>query len=210
VRSSIVVFLATVSLTGFTVHASAAQANARGPLVRGTSFMLLKYASTQTMALYGAYGRGPAMALVGVVWNPRSGSEQLVVGGGTHLRMGTHAGLTVLAGVAGGSKGPTLRLYTLPVSRKGRLTLGGTTTTYIPLGGNGRWQVAVDPLILSFRANRVLGVGLAGIFRAGGDHAVAVGGGPVTMVHVAGITVRGELVALGSGAEARAVVGAAF
>ena len=209
-RSSIVVLLTTITMTGFTARASVAQANPREPLLRGASFLLLKYASTHTMALYGAYGRGPAIGLVGLVWNPRSGNEQALIGCGTRLRLGARAGLTMLAAIAGGSDGSMLRFYALPQVRKGGVTLGATATTSVPLGGDRRWRAAVDPLLLSFRATRALSVGVAGVVRARADRATAVGGGPVSAVHVAGVTVRGELVVLSTGAEARVVTGVAF
>ena len=209
---SILPLLMAASAIAFHTESASAQTPARQPRIQGTSFLLARYASTETLSLYGAYGHGSAMGLVGVVRNTRTSYQAIIVGGGTRLRVGRRDGLTLLAAIATGSDGPALRLYVLPAFRAGRWSVSGNAASYVPLAGRGRLQVLLDPLALSFRVTSALGAGIAGVARAKGGTRTVVGVGPFASVRVLRATIRAEMIRLsGSGRiETRAALGVAF
>lgn len=173
-----------------------AQPARREPPFRGTSFLLARYASTRTMTLYSAYGVGPVMGFVGVVRNPRSASHAVVVGGGTRLRIAPRAGVTLLAALAGGSDGASVRLYALPAMRFGRWRLTGTATTQMPLEARGHWKATLDPITASRDVTRSLEAGVAAVARSESGKPASVGAGPAVALRIGGTTTRAELIRL--------------
>jgi hypothetical protein len=212
VRSALVLLVTIVSVLSAGARSLVAQTTVTQPRFQGASFLLARYVSTQTASLYGAYGGGPVMGLVGLVRNPRTDRTVVIVGGGTRVRVATHGRVTVLAGLAGGSGGTMIRLYALPALRIGNLRLTGTATTYVPLEAEGRWQASVDPLTLSLRAAPGLGVGLATVLKAEAGRGASAGAGPAVSVRVAGVTIRGEAIGMArpGRVEARTTIGVTF
>lgn len=202
---------ATLALV-LATRAAAGQTGARAPRIEGVSFVLGHYASTGTISVYGTFARGPLMAMVGGVRNPRTDYRVWLAGGGTRLRLGARQGVTMLAALAGGSGGPAVRLYMLPTLRSGRWGLSGTTKAYLPLRAGGRWQAAADPLTVSVRLTSFLGAGVAGVVRAQTGSAVTVGIGPSAVVRIPGASVRAEAIRLSrsGGFETRLTLGMTF
>jgi hypothetical protein len=201
-----------VGATGLDADASVAQTSAREPAFRGTSFVLGRYASTGTMTVYGAYAVGPVMGLVGVVQNLRADSRVLVVGGGTRVRMNPRGGLTMLAALAGGSGGTTVRLFLLPSFRFGRWRLSGTATAQLPLETGGQWKASLDPLTVSYGVTRTVGAGLATVVRRETGGSRSVGAGPAVALRLARTTTGVEFVRMTRSrrVEVRLNVGVAF
>jgi hypothetical protein len=201
-----------IALIAAAAGTTAAQQRSGTPLFRGTSFLLTTYSSTQTGAIYGAFGRGPVAGLIGVVRNARLDQRVVLVGVGTRVRLGARDGLSVFAALADGSGGRMIRFYLLPSVRMRRLRLNGTTTTYVPLEAAGRWRSSVDPLTLTYRVTDVLGAGIATVAKMGAGQSTSFGFGPATWVRVWGVTARTELVRLNAPGrtEGRVTVAMAF
>ncbi|HKI96167.1 MAG TPA: hypothetical protein VJ992_12845 [Gemmatimonadales bacterium] len=164
------------------------------PRFTGTSFVLVHYDAGASLAVYGAKRLGPGMALVGIVGNPGTAYRAIIVGGGTRLRLGAHAGVTAFLAGQDASSGASLRMYVLPEAAIGRVTVSATGALRQPFDGGGRREASVDPVTVALRISDVLKVGVAGVVSVAERHAVDWGVGPSVAARVLGGFVSLEIV----------------
>jgi hypothetical protein len=180
--------------TGSTELRAQALAPRAVPRIAGTSFLMARYKAGASFSLYAAQRLGAGMVLAGVVGNPETGYRAVILGGGTHVRLGRRDGVTVLLGGAQASDGTFLRLYVLPKFATGRMLAKATGTFKQPLGGKGLRDAAVDPLTVSLRVSAVLRVGLSGVLSVAERRPVDWGMGPSANVRVPGGSVALEII----------------
>lgn len=159
----------------------------------GTSFVLVHYDAGGSLSAYGAKRFGAGMVVVGIVGNPNTAYRAVLVGGGTRLVLGAHAGVTALLAGQDATAGASVRLYVLPEATLGRVQVSATGALKQPLGA-GRREASIDPLTLSLRLNGILRVGVAGLVSVAERRPVDWGVGPSVAFRVLGGFVSLEIV----------------
>lgn len=164
------------------------------PRFAGTSFVLARYTAGASLSVYGAKRCGAAMAVVGIVGNPETKYRAVIVGGGTGIRFGTHAGVTALLAGQHASDGASLRLYVLPRAAVGRVQATATGALKQPLGRGGRREASIDPLAVTLRVSGAVRVGITGVVSVAEQRAVDWGVGPSAHLRVPGGFISLEIV----------------
>jgi len=95
--------------------------------------------------IYSVYGYGSEFGMVGVLYNPRSTFNELLVGGGHRLSL---AGQTQLVAVAAAREDGLWysQLYILPTVRVGHVWLRATSELDAPISSGGTLQYSLSPV----------------------------------------------------------------
>jgi hypothetical protein len=173
----------TLSLV--TLHTAAAQ----GP---HPNFLFFRYASATSFSLYGAYGKGNALLVFGMVQNPRSTYHEIAAGLGWNVTAGDHASMVVAGTVSRASDSWYGQLYLLPSLSVGRVSVNGSLEFYQPLSSAGAHQLDVNPWSVLVRT--VGGVKVGGSYLLYGQVGAAPlqEAGPAVLFPVPNGTIQAE------------------
>ncbi len=128
------------SLLAFAVPAMAQQpAAAAGP-----SFMMFRYASVHSLAMYSGYHAGPVLIVAGLLHNPRSSYEEAMGGVGRPFAW-RGGSVAVVTAVAYTNSGWYAQGYVIPSLRVGPLRLDATAELAQPLSARGTRGFFVSP-----------------------------------------------------------------
>ncbi len=129
--------------------AATAEASTDPPLHLETrSFLLARYATASASSLYAAYGFGKVGLVMGIVENPRTGYNELIVGALSRIAWGRQSVITGLA-LAGASDSAYLQAYLVPSLSLASLSLSANIEWYEPLQDRGVRQLDLNPVTVS-------------------------------------------------------------
>ncbi len=173
VRAGAMSARAAVAALGLSLLAAAAA----GQEPRAPGFVLARYASRTALGFYAGYSVGPALAVVGMIQNPRTQYREAIVGVGT--RLAATGGLDVVGTVAAANTtdGWFTQVYLLPSWHLGPVAAAATLEYYLPLGRSGVRELDVSPATFVVALTRDLGAGATWVLSApaGGPRHQALG-----------------------------------
>jgi hypothetical protein len=156
-------------------------------------FVSTRLDSRSSNVVYTGYGYGPAFVLAALLDNPHSGYSEQIIGIGARRALGSAGSQFVVAAVAKAPESRYLQFYYLPTVAYGRVIIGTTIETYVPLDPTGVVQLAVTPLSAIVRAIGPLSVGASYEFSAEEHSATSHSAGPSLRVAVPGAELGADL-----------------
>lgn len=143
-----------ITVTAFVAGRSAWAQGRPGepPRWSGYSFVLGRHVAGRSTTLVGGYRAGAAIVVAGGIAEDRARRWTVLVGVGTHLSLGTGAGITLIPTVTAANQGTTLTLYAFPRLQAGAVHLDASISLRQPLGGTIRRGLAVNPAVVTFPA----------------------------------------------------------
>ena len=167
----------------------------RTPRFSANSFIMARYRVGATASLFAAGRVGRGMLVAGVITNPTTDYEALVVGAGTRVRLGDNARSGLILAGASATDGTSLRLYATPALTLGDVTLNAITAGFYPLSGTNPAQFSADPVTLSLPVIGGLRAGVTGIVTATDRRLPDYGVGPYAQLRLPLGSISMELVA---------------
>jgi hypothetical protein len=164
-------------------------------------FVLARYASRTALGFYAGYAAGPALAVVGMIQNPRTQYREAIIGAGVPLL--DAGGVDVLGTVAAAntSDGWFTQLYLLPSLRAGPVSVAATLEYYVPLDRAGVGELDVTPATAIVALSRTVGVGVVGVLSAPAGAPAHGSAGPALQLAIPRGVLRLDLLhGLGGGA----------
>jgi hypothetical protein len=111
----------------------------------GPSFLIFRYASRSSIAMYSGYSTGPLLMVVGMLNNPRTEYREIMGGVGHAVAFSRESGVTVATALGYTDTGWYGQLYLLPTVRAGALTVSGTMELAQPMSTRGTRGFYVSP-----------------------------------------------------------------
>ncbi len=130
--------IATAMAVATTAGTAAAQ-QAAGP-----SFMIFRYASVSSLAMYSGYHAGSFLIVTGLLHNPRTAYQEAMGGIGRPFAAGPGS-VTVATAVAYTNSGWYTQAYVIPSFKVGPLRLDATAELAQPLSSRGTRGFFVSP-----------------------------------------------------------------
>lgn len=159
----------------------------------GPSFLIFRYASKSSIAMYSGYSTGPLLLVVGMLNNPRTEYREIMGGVGHALSVGGSS-VTVATALGYTNTGWYGQLYLLPTVRAGALTVSGTMELAQPMSARGTRGFYVSPgnAFISLGHGFAAGGAFFGSWEVGSP--MSVGAGPALQRAVPHGSVTLELV----------------
>lgn len=124
-----------------------------------TTFVLARYGTRSSRALYAGYGTATWQGILAVIENPRTEYREALVGLARALPIASGQGVTLALAMADASDGTYTQLYVVPSLSWGPLALSGTGEVYAPLQRRGTFQYYLNPLSMHVGAGSRLRFG---------------------------------------------------
>lgn len=124
--------------------AAAARPAAGQQAPAGPSFMMFRYASVSSLAMYSGYHAGRFMVVMGLLHNPRTSYEEAMGGIGRPFAAGSGS-IMVATAMAYTNSGWYAQAYVVPSFKAGRVRLDATAELAQPLSSRGARGFFVSP-----------------------------------------------------------------
>jgi hypothetical protein len=111
-----------------------------------TTFVLARYGTRSSRALYAGYGTATWQGILAVIENPRTEYREALVGLARALTLPSGQGVTLAVAMADASDALYTQVYIVPTLSWGSLALSGTGEIYAPLQRRGAFQYYLNPL----------------------------------------------------------------
>ncbi len=169
----------------------AAAAQAQGPSAPG--FVVARYAERSALAVYAGYAAGPALAVVGMVQNPRTGYREDIAGAALRLTASDDAGAVAALTAASTSDGWFTQLYLVPSVSAGRFTASATMEYYLPWSRSGSRELDLAPATAILAVTPRVGLGASYVLSAPAGSAPSHAAGPAVRVAIPRGSIRLDL-----------------
>lgn len=131
--------LAAAAILAMVASEGSAQQTSAGP-----SFMMFRYASVSSLAMYSGYRAGPVLVVAGLLHNPRTSYEEAMGGIGRPFAVGTGS-IMVATAMAYTNSGWYTQAYVIPSFKLGPVRLDATAELAQPLSPRGTRGFFVSP-----------------------------------------------------------------